>query len=93
MSDNPFYRDVMRNIDEALRSPKIRTQVETECARCGEPMCVVRWLRKVSAEPDTEPLCERCTDEILHDREEYRDDEQPGSRCTGAGCGWCGRCS
>ena len=20
-------------------------------------------------------------------------DEQPGSRCTGSSCGWCGRCS
>ena len=93
MSDNPFHKDVMRNLDAALapapRRP--RTQVETECAACGEPMVVIRLLRRVQAEPDTEPLCATCIDEMLS--ESHPDDEQPGSRCTGAGCGWCGRCS
>lgn len=85
--DNPFYRDVMRNIDEALRGRRYpTTQVETQCSECGEPMVVIRRLNKLRADPDTSPLCPQCISDLL-------DTEQPGSRCSGASCGWCGRCS
>lgn len=68
-------------------------QMELACARCGGALLTVRRVRHVRSEPDSEPLCERCIEELCGSFEPDPRDEQPGSRCTEASCGGCGRCS
>lgn len=68
-------------------------QLETHCAMCGGRMLTIRRIRNVRAEPDTEPLCEKCIEEICAGQWLPDETEQPGTTCTGASCGWCGRCS